>query len=100
MSLLILLASCKMGTGPRENYLWMPSPPWRNSVGSYIILGYARTDDSADDFHSKMVETDFLGRLFVLLRDDNRDVQTSSFSALTSLAKLGRLIYHSGLCED
>jgi hypothetical protein len=100
MSLVILLASFKMGTHPREDYLWMPSPPWRNSVGAYIILGCVRTDDPADDFRSKMVEANVLTGLVGLLQDGDSYVQRSSVDAINSLAKFGRLIYRSGLCED
>jgi hypothetical protein len=95
MSLLVLLAFFKMGTRPRKDYLWMPSPPWRNSVGSYIILGYATTDDSADNFCSMV-----FARLVGLLQDDDSDVRRSSVNNITSLAEFGTWIYRFGVCED
>jgi hypothetical protein len=100
MSLLILLACFKMTARTYEGHLSKPSPAWRNSVGRYIILDCARIDDLADNFRSEMVETDVLAHLVGLLQDDDSDVRRSSVDTITSLAKFGRLIYHSGLCED
>ena len=54
----------------------------------------------ADDFRSKMVETDVLAHLFALLEDQDSVVQCSFVNAITTLAKYGRLIYHFVLCED
>ena len=70
-------------------------------MGSYVILLYcARTDDPADDFRSKMVETYVLARLRALLEHHNSVVRRTSINAITTLAKSGKLIYHFVVCED
>ena len=72
---------------------------WRKSVGLFIILYCAKTDELADDFHSKLMETDVLVCLVGLLQDQNSDVRQPSIEAVTALAKIGRLIHHFVLCE-
>jgi hypothetical protein len=58
-------------------------------------LDCARADDPAADFCSNV-----LARLVGWLQDDHSDVRRSSVNTIIRLAKFGRLIYHSGLCED
>ena len=52
-----------------------------------------RTDNPADNFCSKMVETDVLDSLVGLLHQDS-NIQSSSIEAITALVKLGRLVYN------
>ena len=61
---------------------------------------YVRTDDSADDFYSKVVETNVLTRLFGLLQHQDSDIRQSSIEAIAALAKVGKFICHFVLCED
>jgi hypothetical protein len=100
MSLLVLLACSKMTTGTYEGHLSAPSPAWQNSVGQSIILDCSRTDEPADDFHFKMVETEVLAGLVGLLEDRDSSAQRLSMGAITTFAEFGRFIYHFGLCED
>jgi hypothetical protein len=100
MSLLVLLAFFKMTTHTYKGHLSTPSPAWRNLVRGYIIFGAARTDDPADDFRSKMVETDVVAHLVGFLQDGNLSTRRLFMDAITSLAKFGTWIYHFGLCED
>ena len=59
-----------------------------------------RTDDPADDFRSKMLETDVLARLVGLLQVGGSYGCQSSIDVIAVLAKYGRLIYYFVLCED
>ena len=59
----------------------------------YHFLYFPRTDDAADDFRSKIVETDVLTHLIGLLQHQRKDVQWSSIIIITTLAKFGRFIY-------
>ena len=70
----------------------MPSPPWQNSVGSYIILYCVRTDDPADDFRSNIIETDGLAPPV------GPDIYQSFIDVIVALARFGKLIYYFVLC--
>ena len=59
-----------------------------------------KTDDLADDFHSKMVETYVISRLVDLLQDSDWGAYESSVETVTALVKFGTLLYHLVLCED
>jgi hypothetical protein len=100
MSLLVLLACFKIRAGMHINHLSKSLLSWRKSVGGYIILYCARTDDLADNFRFKMVESDVLSHTVGLLQDYYPDVRQSVIELITALAKFGRLIYYSVLCED
>jgi hypothetical protein len=54
------------------------------------MLGLTCTDNSADDFRSKMVEADVLAHLVVLLQ--NSDLLDSSMETIINLAKFGMLL--------
>ena len=57
------------------------------------------SDNPADDFRSKMLETDIIDCLLGLLQDQDGDKQQSSIKAITVLSKFGRLtLYHFVLC--
>jgi hypothetical protein len=58
-----------------------------------------RTDDSAEDFRSKMVEADVLARLFGLLQEPGLEVRQSSIEVITALAKFGTLTNYLVLCK-
>ena len=96
---LLVLSSCLIGSAPHDCYLLKPSPPWRNSVGGYIILDCARTDDPADDFGSKIVETGALDRLVRLLQHGDKNIQNSSIDTITIFAEFGRLLSYFELFE-
>jgi hypothetical protein len=59
-----------------------------------------KTDDPADDFRSKMVETDFLARVVGFLQDQDSDVCVSSIGVIIGLAEFGTLINYFVLCGD
>jgi hypothetical protein len=59
-----------------------------------------KTDDPADDFRSKIVETDVLARLVGLLQDQDSGVCQSSIEVIIALAEFGRLINHFVPCGD
>ena len=59
----------------------------------------ARTDDSTDDFRSKM-ETDVFPHLPDLLQDRDLHVRQSSIEVIIALAKFGGLLCHFWVCED
>jgi hypothetical protein len=100
MSLLILLACFKIPAGVHIGHLSKSLLLWWKLVGRYIILYCTKADDPADDFRSKMVETDVLTCLVGLLQDGDAVVRKSSIKAITALAKFGRLIHYFVLCED
>ena len=100
MSILVFLACLNVRTQTYNGCPSMPSPPWQNSVGSHIILYWARTDDPADDFRSKMMETNILACLVDLLRSKVSDVSQLSIDAIAALAKFGRLTSHFLLCKS
>ena len=58
------------------------------------------TNDPADDFGSKAVDTNILARLFRLLQHQDSDTRQSSIEAIAALAKVGKLICHFVLCDD
>ena len=94
MSLSVLSACFNIRTRTYVNHLLKSLLPWRNLVRWYIILCYAMTDNPADDFRSKAVDTNVLARLFGLLQNRGSDIRQSSIEVITALAKFGRLIYH------
>ena len=53
-----------------------------------------RTDNTADDFRSKIFETDVLARLVGLFQDWNERVRWSSVISITTLVKFGGLLYY------
>jgi hypothetical protein len=59
-------------------------------------------NDLADDFRSRVVETDVVAHLFALLEVEGQDsvIQQSFVDAITALAKFGGFLYHFVLCED
>src|ERR1700733_13203719 len=87
MSCIVLFTSFKMGTRTYERHLFTPSPPWRNSVGRCLISDCARTDDPADGFRSKIVQTDALDHLVRVLQDGDENIQKSSIDTITIFAK-------------
>ena len=97
MLLLILLAWFKMEACPYDCHLSTPLSPWQNLGCWYTFLDCVRTDDPADNFRSKMVETDVIAHIVGFLQDWNLDVQLSSINAITTLVKFGMLIYVFGL---
>ena len=100
ISLLAFLACFKIRTGACVSHLSKSLLPWRNSVGWYIILYCATTDELADDFRSRIVEPDVFTRLIGLLQNPDWGVRQSSVEVITTLAEFGRLIYHIVVCED
>ena len=66
----------------------------------YHFLYWASTDNSADDFRSKMVETGVYSCLISWLQDGDENVRSSSMEIMTTLAKFCRSIRHFVLCED
>ena len=87
MSLLVFFACLKVRTRTYKCHLSMPSPPWQNLVSSYIISYCARTYDPADDFRSKIIETDGLPLV-------GPDIYQSFIDVIVALARFGRLIYY------
>jgi hypothetical protein len=59
-----------------------------------------KTDNLADNFRSKMVETDVLACLVGQLQVKTAGPPQPSINVISALAKFGRLIYHFVLCED
>ena len=47
----------------------------------------------ADDFCSKLVETDVLARLFGMLESQDSDIQRLSVNAITTFAEFGEFLY-------
>jgi hypothetical protein len=94
MSLLVFFPCFKI------SQLLISLPPWQNSVGFQIIFDCVRTNDSADDFRSKMVETDVVSRIFGLIQDSGWGTRWSPVKAIAALGKFGRLIYYFVLCKD
>ena len=93
MSSFVLLVCFKIGTSAFDGPLSLLWPPWWNSVGYYIIFDVARTDNTAADFCSKMVETDVFARLIGLLQNVNKHVRRSSVIAITTLVRFGGFLY-------
>ena len=58
-----------------------------------------RTDDSAEDFRSKMVEAHVLARLFGMFQEPSLEVRQSSIDVITASAKFGGLTNYLVLCE-
>ena len=92
MSMLVLLVGFKIGMKSHDHLLWTSSPPWRNSVGRYVILYGARTDNATDDFRSKILESDVLAHLVGFLQD--RALYAISRVAITTFAEFGGFLYH------
>jgi hypothetical protein len=63
-------------------------------IPRYMILYCARTNYSADDSRSKMVEADVLAHLVGLLQDSGRGAHWPSIEVITTLVEIGRSIYH------
>ena len=92
MSLVVLLTCFKIRTQTYASCLSKPLLPWRKSVGWYIVLYCTKIDDPADNFRSRMVETNFFDRIFDLLQDLGWGACQSSAEVITALAEFCRLI--------
>ena len=69
-------------------------------MGRCLISDCARTDDPADSFRSKIVQTDALDHLVRVLQDGDENIQKSSIDTITIFAKFGRLLSYFELFED
>ena len=92
---------------------WLRGHGWytsQSSIGGITALAKfgrliyhlycARTYGLADDFRSKMVETDTLACLLDLVKDHDSDVRRLSVNAITTLAEFSGFPYHFVLCKE
>ena len=84
-----------------NSHLLKPSLPWQNLVGLYIILYYVRTDDLADDFFLRIVETDVVSYLVGLLQNLNLKYSRKLFAKIMIISvKLGICYAHFQLSKS
>ena len=86
------LTCLKIRIGAHDSHLSKSLLPWWISVGWYIILYYAKTDNLAGNFRSKMARTEVPARLLGLLQDLGWGTCQSSVEIMTAFAQFSRLI--------